>query len=89
MSLAHTLLRPEPAGSPTGRRGRVRVDQSPEQRQLHIACASARLLYGKSVADCAAAFDISARTVQLWTAKALGYEGPMADVLRRAQALLN
>jgi len=86
MSIAASLLGPRPIASAPKprRRGRPPVAADPDQRQLHTTVAKARLLYGKSVADVCTIFDVSPRTVAYWTKLALGYEGPIADALRRA-----
>lgn len=89
MSLASLLLRTDTAEVRTRTRGRPPVANDPEQRRRHEACAQARLIYGRSVADCMLAFDCSARTVLLWTKLALTYPGPIGDALRRAHAARN
>lgn len=90
MSHATALLtdRRAPDDAPR-RRGGQPVELDPEQRKLHTAVAQARLLFGRPVGEVARAFDISKRTVSLWTARALTYPGPLGDALRRAHGSAN
>lgn len=89
MSITSALLGTSPVAVRARGRGRPPVTADPEQRKRHEACASARILYGRSVADCMKAFDVSARTVLIWTKLALTYPGPIGDALRRASAARN
>ena len=64
------------------RRGRPEVETDPDAREKHIACACARIMKGESVEKVAKRFDISVRTVQLWTRRALRYDHPVSRVLK-------
>ncbi len=80
MSLA-TILMPPPR-----RRGRPRVADSTLERAKHVRCAAYRLLDGHSLEATAEHFEVSPRTVQLWTAQVLTYDDPAARALRRRLA---
>lgn len=70
-------------------RGRRRVADVPAERERHVQCAQLRLLSGLTVAQCATLMDVSPRTVHLWVARALAYDDPACDALRRAVAARN
>lgn len=71
------------------RRGRPQVEQDPQERDRHIACACRRLMRRESIQQVAEQFGVSCRTVQLWTNRALTYDHPVSRVLAALVAQSN
>lgn len=65
----------------TARRGRPRHDEHPERRSEHLNVLLLRAA-GVPTRDIAAARQVTARTVQLWVRRALGYDTPRSRLAR-------
>lgn len=65
------------------------MSQDPSEREKHIGAAMMRIAHGFSVAEVAAAYDVSPRTVANWVKLALGYDDPRSRALGKRLADLN
>jgi hypothetical protein len=77
-----TPTRTAAADRPRRTPGRPAVADCPEQRRKHLACALLVLTDAFTRAQIADLFEVSIRTVQLWTKKALRYDCPQSEALR-------
>ena len=69
---------------PESRRPRGRPPAGPDaaRRRRHIRAAYLRLVGREPLAKVARRFRVGPRTIQLWVAKALTYDDPMALAIR-------